>query len=304
LVSISESFKPTNELTPEQESILEKNLVWVFASPRSGTTWIARELLSYNTHTMSEPYIGAHLAGPFGAQVETQKETGVKVTFKLKEQHKKRPDYFFSEKFKESWKYYTRKTILNRINFQYNDLSRKIIIKEPNGSMGVDIIMDCLPTSKLIVILRDGRDIIDSIIDGRTGEGWMTKNRPAIEERARFPFMISYSKEWVGRMSLIMETYDKHPEDIRYLVKYEDLRTNTVEELGKIYKFLGIEIEKEEIEKIVEKYSFENIPAEKKGKGKPKRSASPGKWKENLPEKEQSVIQDIMGNMLLKLGYE
>lgn len=46
------------ELSPDEENQLEKNLVWIFASRRSGTTWLGRDLLSYKTKFMNEPLIG------------------------------------------------------------------------------------------------------------------------------------------------------------------------------------------------------------------------------------------------------
>ena len=50
-------------LSEEEELALEKNLVWVFADRRSGTTWLAKELLSHQTKIMDEPLIGLHLGG-------------------------------------------------------------------------------------------------------------------------------------------------------------------------------------------------------------------------------------------------
>jgi len=66
---------------------------------------------------------------------------------------------------------------------------------------------------------------------------------------------------------------------------------------------LEIEIDKKTLEKIVEKYSFENIPSGLKGKGKFARSASPGKWKENFSEEEKKIMSDVMGDKLVNLGY-
>jgi len=42
----------------------------------------------------------------------------------------------------------------------------KIIIKEPHGSLAADTISECLPNSKIIILLRDGRDVLDSEVDG------------------------------------------------------------------------------------------------------------------------------------------
>jgi len=49
------------KLSEKEENILEKNLVWIFGTHRSGTTWLATELLSYKTYAWNEPYIGGHL---------------------------------------------------------------------------------------------------------------------------------------------------------------------------------------------------------------------------------------------------
>jgi len=61
-------------LSSEEELILEKNLVWIFADRRSGTTWLALELLSHNTKIMDEPLIGLHL-GKFSHTNENIKRT-------------------------------------------------------------------------------------------------------------------------------------------------------------------------------------------------------------------------------------
>jgi len=86
-------------LTDDEEQKLEKNLVWIFAAPRSGTTWLAIELLSYQTQSMDEPYIGTHLAGLFGLNVLGSKERAPNGRPIVVEQHKNRPNYFFSDKY-------------------------------------------------------------------------------------------------------------------------------------------------------------------------------------------------------------
>jgi len=87
----------TKELTPEEELTLEKNLVWLFGSPRSGTTWLGTQLLSTKTHTMLEPRIGRLI---------------IPITEKI---NNKKQDYFFSDHYKKTWSFFLRKLILNRI---------------------------------------------------------------------------------------------------------------------------------------------------------------------------------------------
>ena len=133
------------ELSKEMEENLEKNIVWVLGSRRSGTSWTAKELLSHNTKCMEEPLIGNHISAVMGDK---------SPYYRRLDESKERKDYFFSETFKENWLYFLRKMILNRIYAQFQDVNSVIIIKEPNGSMGADIISEALPNSKIILLLR------------------------------------------------------------------------------------------------------------------------------------------------------
>jgi len=212
---------------------------------------------------------------------------------------------FFSEKYAKTWKYFLRKLILNRIHAQLDDLTHKIIIKEPSGSLGSDIIASCTPNSKIILLLRDGRDVLDSILDALKGGGWETKRgQVEISKEKRLEFLKQRAKIWNRLMKILMKTYDLHPKDHRILIRYEDLRNQTFSELKKIYEFLDINVSEEVLEKLIKKYNFENIPETEKGSGKFKRSATPGKWKESFDDEEKKVIENIIGDTLLELGYQ
>lgn len=283
------------ELSTEQESQLEQNLVWIFASRRSGTTWLGKELLSHETRFLDEPLIGIHLG-----RYEMSK-TGLVRSFDVQ---KDRKDYFFSDVFSDSWKFYLRKLILNRIYSQFQDLTHKIIIKEPTGSIASDILAQCMPNSKIIVLLRDGRDVLDSIIDGLEKGGWESQDKhPELTGDKKLEFIRQSSRFWTKLMKVLMDTFDSHNKKLRLKIRYEDLRKNTLEELQKIYQFLEIDVKQNVLEELVQKYIFENLPETEKGKGKFKRSATPGKWKESFNEEEKQVIEHMMGEMLRKLDY-
>jgi len=294
---IGDSSSDIVELTKEQESILEKNLVWLFAFPRSGTQWIGTRLLSFNTLISHGPSIGIHLGSLLG---------GMENNFLRNIEHKKaEPGYFFSDKYSKTWQHYLRKLILNRYFSEFHDLSKKIIIPDPEGSEGADILSQCFPNSKIIILLRDGRDSVDSVIDSFQKDSWWTKkeglNPPS--DNSSLITINRASKRWVKRMEILMRAYENHPKELRLKIKYEDIRKNTLKEISEIYNFIGIKISQVKLEEIVEKYSFEKIPSKQKGAKKVTRSANPGKWKENFNEEEKKLMQEIMGKTLQKLGY-
>ena len=285
-------------LSIEEELILEKNFVWVFADRRSGTTWLSKELLSKDTKFLDEPLIGVHLGLFPGSTIENKRTIDIQ---------KERTDYFFSEHHQDSWIYFLRKLILNRIHNQFEDLSSKIIIKEPSGSVGADIIAKCFPKSRIIVMLRDGRDILDSKIDGLTPQGWEAVEKKGllepITEKNRLRYIKKYSKNWVHLVQTLKETFKKHPKELRYQLRYEELLKNTLNELKKLYQFLSIDAKEEDLKEIINRYSFEKIPKNQKGKGKFRRFATPGMWRENFNEEEKRLIEKIMGETLRDLGY-
>jgi len=291
-------YQRPEELTAEQELILEKNIVWVFSSTRSGTTWLSRDLLSHETRFINEFNISQHLgisagfmAGAF-TKIEYQ---GIM------------PDYFFYFREKNTWRYYLRKLILNRIYSRIKETTKKIVIKEPGG-FGFPIISECLPNSKIIILFRDGRDVIDSQVDARTyghQPGGRLENAkvPPLSAKTRIDFIKAQANEWNKVVSSLLRTYDNHSENLRYKVKYEKLLNDTVHEMEKIYAFLGIKISLEQLTKLVNKSKFDNIPEKLKGKGKFYRSASPGQWKINFNVEEKELIEKKIGDTLKLLGY-
>ncbi len=290
-----ENSLQNTELSNQEEFILEKNLIWIFASRRSGTTWLASELLSYQTLFLDEPLLGMHLG-----RIE-QTSSGPKRIIDIQ---KDRKDYFFSLKYEKTWKKFLRKLILNRIFAQFKDLEHKIIIKEPNGSYSSDIFSNVTPKSKIIVLLRDGRDTLDSSLDALKKGGWENKRgHEELTSEKRMEYIKRYSKNWNLLTDILMITYNSHDKNRRLLIKYEDLLKNTNNLLPKIYQFCDIEIKQNVLDEKIEKFKFENISEDEKGEGKFRRSATPGKWKENFNEDEKSVMEEIMGESLRKLGY-
>ena len=271
-------IKNISQLSCDEELILEKNLVWIFASPRSGTTWLNNALLKFKILRLGEPLIGDHLAAV--------RELGKTYIRKI-EEHKDRESYFFSSQHKKVWQFFLRKLILNRINSQFKNLDSKIIIKEPNGSMGADIISECLPQSRIIILIRDGRDIINSQITLLSEGGYVTKHEKRFQPLSgsrRTVSIIRHSRRWVKLIEVLLKTYENHDEKLRLLLRYEELRTNTLEELKKIYEFINIDVDDEKLSKIVSEQDFEKLSSENKLKTTKSDCRHPKKMRDKDPE--------------------
>jgi Sulfotransferase domain len=84
----------------------------------------------------------------------------------------------------------------------------------------------------------------------------------------------------------------------KVLVRYEDLRADTLKTMKRIYSTLGIPVEEAELARSVEKHSWENIPGEEKGEGKKRRKAKPGGWREDLTPEQAEIVEDITAPLI------
>ncbi len=314
--------KSFDELLEEQELKLEKNIVWIFGANRSGTTWLAKQLEASDCYFMNEPLLGEHLGISIRSKVRVNLFKDISLKLPISESinqsvgksdsmvrqidmQKNKKNYFFADEFRETWLYYLRKLFLNRVYAQFKTLDKKIVIKEPNGTVGADIITECFPESKAILLLRDPRDILDSRVDALSEAGWSTKRGwNPITPKNKIQFVERESLRWLQLIEILMKIFHTLKKENCILVKYEDLRKNTQLELRKIFDFLDVNLSDERLKRISDRLSFENIPKDEKGKGKRRRSATPGKWKENFSEKEKEVMHKIMAKTIEAIGYE
>jgi hypothetical protein len=161
-----------------------------------------------------------------------------------------------------------------------------------------------LPTSRLLVLVRDGRDVVDSVLDALGPQGWATGLARVEDHPAqRLLFLQDAAQTWVQRMSIAAKALASHAPERGLLVRYEQLLTDTVGELERILSWLGVPVPPA-LPEHVEKLGFDKISAADKGSGRFHRAATPGLWRQNLSAQEQHAVEDVMAPMLAQLGYE
>jgi hypothetical protein len=311
------------------DEAFEARLAWVFGSPRTGSTWLLR-LLTYPLDLtkkrpsgsvlprrasvrpvavpVDEPYLPSHLT-PMANQAA---EPGAS-DFLLKSTRPGDPNYFFADAFADCWRPEVRRLILVRLHAQAELAATEhslddplVVVKEPNGSHGADVLMSILARSLMIFQLRDGRDVIDSMLHAQSSGGWLGRSG-GLESRSesqRLGFVRHHARLWVNRTLAVERAYNAHAPDLRILVRYEDLRADTMGTLRPLVDWLGLERSDEELEAAVAALSFESYPARTKGPTKPLRAASPGLWRQNMSEAERREMNGIMGETLRRLGYD
>jgi len=109
-----------------------------------------------------------------------------------------------------------------------------------------------------------------------------------------------YAKN-VGRAA---EAYDAH-RGPKVLVRYEELRSDTLGTMKRMYSTLGMEVDQKKLARVIEKHSWGSIPEDQKGQGKFYRKATPGSWREDLTPEQVRIVQETTRPLLERFySYE
>lgn len=289
----------------------ESQVVWLFGSPRSGSTWLTG-MAAQNPSVlmMNEPTIGYHLS-PFLCNEPGYRTEDLELsTFTLRRVVEDDPQRFFSSQYADVWVPSLRRLLNDRLMAH---LERELggagpgdallLVKEPNGSQSADVIMRAQPTARLLFLLRDGRDVVDSELASFLVGGWQERHFPhmhGIGEAERLDFVTRSAHQWLWRTEVVEAAFAAH-RGPKHMLRYEDLLREPQRGLGELLRWLGVPRSEAEVAAAVERFSFQRLA--KRGANQFNRYATPGAWRDNLRPDERTAVEDILAAKLRELGY-
>jgi hypothetical protein len=164
--------------------------------------------------------------------------------------------------------------------------------KSPKHIEHVPAILDFYPKAKVICIVRDGRDVVQSLL----GVPWAEPGNPRR--------LGLFCTQWSDHAELAMNYVEIFSKEQFLLVKYENILLNPIEEMMKICEFIG---EKYEPTQLDAQANSEAIPEwEKNWKSKainpidPERVAA---WRRTTDQDKIWFMNSMMGATLARMGY-
>lgn len=279
-------------------------------SPRSGTTWLLNLLRAHeHIKTMDEPLIGAHIGFPASVTVGTvARHPRAGEASRAVDVFAGHDDYFFSTKYEHAWRPPLRHLLMARMLAQFVDIGGRVgrdylVVKEPHGSEAADVLVNTLPHSRLLIVVRDARDVVDSVLDAVRPGGWasdLATLDDSPDTRARF--VEDYTLLWLERTRVVLTARDQAGPDRHMLLRYEDLLLDPSGGLRGILQWLRLDAPGH-LDEHIARLSFDQLTPETKGPGRFARAATPGMWQHNLSRREQDIVNDIAQPMLRELGY-
>lgn len=286
---------------------LEQRIVWLLGSPRSGTTWLLNLLARRpEVAKIDEPGIGVHLGVFLHQAIGAPARTLPARQSMVSQMRAQSADYFFNDEYAAVWRPALRELMLGRFAAQLERDATPgalCVVKEPNGAQAADLLFGTLPAARMLWLLRDGRDVVDSELDAVASGAWGAFDSWDMNADDRLRFIEERSYVWLRRAEILEDVYARLPDAQRLRLRYEDARADTPAALAAAVAWLGLDVRTEELEQDAAALSFERVPTADRGAGKFVRSASPGAWRENLTAAEHDVMDRVMGAKLVALGY-
>jgi hypothetical protein len=288
----------------------ENRLAWIFGSSRSGSTWLLKMLSDLeDVVPVDDPHLGHHLGVwrpiPLAwAACDDPPELSTLLDVKAAES-----GYFFAERHREAWWEPLRQLITARFEAEaaeagVEDPARAaaFVVKEP-GSHVAPFLAELFPASKVIFLLRDGRDVVDSWLDAYSDGSWAIPGGAfPVNEGGRIPLIKWLSEVWAYRCRAVTQAYDSRPDSDRIQIRYEELRSETEACMERVCTMVGIDVSR--VPEVVEAHRFEKLPRAKRGRRSFTRQARPGGWRDSLNAAEQRAMHAAMGGALVEFGYE
>lgn len=266
-------------------------IVWIFGAGRTGSTWMASMMKALPGHRLwVEPRVGALFTPDEIARA-------------------KNPNRILHEEHRDTWLRNARATVLDGAAARFPRGTGVLVVKEPGGSLGAPVLMEALPESAVVFLIRDPRDVVASWLDAASEGGWAGVSRAEVLDRmdpalrtqrgAADPLAETRRRARVYLLNAwgAARAYDAH-EGRKSFVRYEHLRADPVGTLARVYSDLGIAVDRADLERVAGVRSWENVPEEEKGEGKFYRKAKSGGWKEDLTPEQVRIIEETTAPIL------
>lgn len=269
---------------------------FIVGAPRSGTTMLSVMLDRHSNISIPPETQFFNDLQPGLQAVLAHKEIGDLVSFVLKSErikdleisHEEVMEGFTSagdrerDLFLALLKAYSKKTGC-----------KKIGEKSPLHLLHLPKICKHFPQAKIVCIVRDGRDVVRSLMN----VPWAEPDNPR-----RFYL---FCQHWNEAVEKIIQAQRSNFRDRFYLLTFEQLLRDPEQQLQDVCRFIGVEFETQQF---LAQTASATVPAwEQNWKGKAVEKLDSARiqvWKKEATPEEKYAMNILMGDALQKMGYD
>ncbi len=174
---------------------------------------------------------------------------------------------------------------------------KQLVVKNPTNSLRIPFIKKIFPDAKFVHILRDGKDVTSSMMNGPTKFAWAYIRPPGWKywkKHSSGPVRCAW--QWMATISIIYSDRKKIPPQDFIEIQYEDLLANPEKTMRLLFEKLEIPFEKaqEELCKKVENKVTKSSLTSADKLTVFNHSKRVGRYKENLSPEQIRQIEYII----------
>ncbi len=277
------SLRVTADAAARADAAAEQRLAWVIGCGRTGSTWLCEMLDALpQMRGWHEPYFGRlvqHLA--------------------QRPSERKRPSAFFFDGNGKAGLQAIRRAFYQVARDRYPGLGKEtLVVKEVNTPELFAMIEELFPLSRLIFLVRDPFDILDSYLDMRQPDSW---NRCSGDRLSADPGQLA--KHVASALGNASDAFDAFENSQTLLVRYESMVDDTAAELSRICSFLNADQPAEELDRVVNRFRFDRHTDT--GPGAFRRHGRPGIWRQSphFSGEVRDIAGEVLGQWRQRFGY-
>jgi Sulfotransferase family len=274
--------------------------VFIVGSPRSGTTWLYRLLVSHAAVAGAEE---SQFFATFGPAIK-QFSFDLTRSYSPNQRVIGLPCFLSHEKFRGVLLGVWRETISSLAS----ETTEVYLEKTPGHALFLKQIRWLLPRARFIHVVRDPRAVVASMLAASRedwGKGWAPRDAHKAAEI------------WKKHVSAVLAQADLLGEDLLE-VRYEDLVRDTAGSLGRVFEFLGRETSADELSDLIERQGlarqrssggaverrgeFEGAGPIREPEGFFRRGLVDS-WRTELSLSEKLAVWSRVGHLMVSLGY-
>jgi len=158
-----------------------------------------------------------------------------------------------------------------------------------------DLLSEMYPGAREVILVRDFRDMLCSIIAFNEKRGWQAFGRAEAADDAEYvqTTVANSAKRLLRRL--------RERGDGAHLVRYEDLIKEPTQTLGGMMRFLGIDASEDAVAAVLAEAESQSLDEHRTTT---KVSESIDRWKRDLPPELAEVCAEVLDPVLTEFGYE
>jgi hypothetical protein len=159
-----------------------------------------------------------------------------------------------------------------------------------------DMIREVYPRAQEVILVRDFRDMVASILAYNAKRGYTAFGREHVDNDEEYIYRLRPSA------LRLLESW-RQRSDKAYLLRYEDLIWHPVETLSALLEYLELDAAPLTVKGMIHR-AFEEVPGQEQHRTSPDADSSIGRWRSDLDPSLQAACQQAFGDVLEEFGYE